>query len=175
MAWVTSHWLDIIIGVILLIFLIVGLKMGLIKAVFSLVGLIGGILLGALWANNLQSALIGKWISSVSISYWVSFAIIIILTMIVAAIIAKFVSKATSFGMLGPLNRIGGMAIGILIGAFLCQAALVALSRIQFVENVIPSSTLVAGLLQPVTSWIVRILPDSPSFLASIKQFFAGL
>ena len=80
-SWLGAHWLDLILVVVLLIFFFMGWKMGLIKSAFSLIGLVGGIWLGGLFADNLNTALISKWLSG-SLSYWISYLVIILLTLL---------------------------------------------------------------------------------------------
>jgi len=167
--WVGNHWLDLILAVVLLIFFFMGWKMGLIKGAFSLIGLVAGIWFGGMWADNLNTALISNWLSG-DISYWVSYLVIILITLLVAYILAHYVGKVTQFGFLSSANTFGGMAVGLLIGAFLAQAVIIAVSRVSFMESGIENSSIV-GLIQPVTGWAVNILPDEPEFLQGVKDF----
>ncbi|MFC1905973.1 CvpA family protein [Chloroflexota bacterium] len=171
--WVGNHWLDLVLGVILVLFFFMGWKMGLIKGAFSLIGLVGGIWIAGMWAGNLDNALISKWVSG-TWSYWISYLVIIVLTLIVAYIVAHYVGKVTQFGFLSSVNTIGGMVVGLLIGAFLAQAAIIALSNVSFMENPISQSS-VNNVIRPVTGWAVSILPDSPNWLKDAKDFLAGV
>ena len=167
--WVGAHWLDLVLAVVLLIFFFMGWKMGLIKGAFSLIGLVGGIWFGGMWADNLDTALISNWLSG-SISYWVSYLVIILITLLVAYIVAHYVGKVTQFGFLSSVNTIGGMVVGLLLGAFLAQAVIIAVSKVSFMTGGIDNSSIV-GLIRPVTGWAVNILPDKPEFLQGVKEF----
>jgi len=164
-----DHWLDIILVVILLIFFFMGWKMGLIKGAFSLIGLVGGIWFAGMWAGNLDDALISRWLSG-STSYYVSFLAIILVTLLIAYIIAHFVGKVTQFGFLSSVNSIGGMAVGLLIGAFIAQAGIMALWNVSFLKAPIRNSSLV-DVIRPVTGWTVTLLPDTPDWLKNAKDF----
>ena len=168
-TWIGAHWLDLILVVVLLLFFFMGWKMGLIKGAFSLLGLVGGIWFGGMWADNLDTALISRWLSG-STSYYVSYLAIILITLLIAYIIAHYVGKVTQFGFLSSVNTIGGMVVGLLIGAFLAQAGVMLLSRVSFMENPISNSSIV-GVIRPVTGWAVNILPDEPDFLKGVKDF----
>lgn len=172
-SWFGQHWLDIVIGIVLLLFLFTGWKIGLISGLFSIAGIIGGIWFAGLWADNV-AGLLGRWIASTTTAYWLGFAIIVAVTLIVAAIVAHFVGRVTQFGFMGPVNVIGGIIIGVLIGALVCEAALMGLSQVGFIANIMPSSSLVTGFLEPVASWTVNILPDN-EWLTPVKEFFAEL
>jgi membrane protein required for colicin V production len=168
-SWLGDHWLDLILAIVLLIFFFMGWKMGLIKGAFSLVGLVGGIWFAGMWAGNLDRALISKWLDG-STAYWVSYLVIILITLLVAYILARYVGKVTQFGFLGSVNTIGGMAVGLLLGAFLAQAVIIAISKVSFMTGGIENSSIV-GWIRPVTGWAVNILPDEPEFLKGIKDF----
>lgn len=168
-SWLGDHWLDLILGIVLLLFFFMGWKMGLIKGAFSLVGLVGGIWFAGMWADNLNTALISKWLSG-STAYWVSYIVIILITLLIAYILAHYVGKVTQFGFLSSVNTIGGMAVGLLLGAFLAQAVIIGISRVSFMQGGVENSSIV-DLIRPVTGWAVNILPDEPSWLGSVKDF----
>jgi len=170
--WLGAHWLDLVLGIVLLIFFFMGWKMGLIKGAFSLIGLVGGIWFAGLWADNLNTALIGRWLSG-STAYYVSYIVIILITLLIAYIIAHYVGKVTQFGFLSSVNTIGGMVVGLLIGAFLVQALIIAVSRVSFFQSGIENSAIV-DVIRPVTGWAVRILPEEPDFLKQIRDFLLG-
>lgn len=170
--WLGAHWLDLVLVVVLLIFFFMGWKMGLIKGAFSLIGLIGGIWFAGMWADNLNTALISRWLSGTT-AYWVSYLVIILITLLIAYIVAHYVGKVTQFGFLSSVNTIGGMVVGLLLGAFLAQAVIIAVSRVSFMQGGIENSSIV-GLIRPVTGWAVNILPDEPEFLQSVKDFLSG-
>ncbi len=170
-SWIGAHWLDLVLVVVLILFFFMGWKMGLIKGAFSLLGLVGGIWFGGLWADNLDTALISRWLSG-DTSYYVSYLAIILITLLIAYIVAHYVGKVTQFGFLGSVNTIGGMVVGLLIGAFLAQAVIIAIANVNvsFVQDGIGNSS-VAGWIAPVTDWAVKILPDEPDFLKNVKDF----
>jgi len=171
-TWLGAHWLDLILVVVLLIFFFMGWKMGLIKGAFSLLGLVGGIWFGGMWADNLDTALVSRWLSG-STSYYVSYLAIILITLLIAYIIAHYVGKATQFGFLSSVNAIGGMVVGLLIGAFIAQAGIMLLSRVSFMatEDGPIAKSSIASVIRPVTGWAVNILPDEPDFLKGVKDF----
>ena len=168
-GFIGDHWLDFMLGSILLIFLIVGRKMGLIKGALLLFGLVVGIWFAGMWAGKLDEALISRWLSG-SMSYYVSFLAIILLT----SLVARFVGRVTRFGFVGSVNNIGGMVVGLLLGVFIAQAGVIVLSRVSFMQGPIEKSYIV-DVTQPVTGWAVTILPDTPDWLKDAKDFLTDL
>jgi len=171
-TWVGAHWLDIVLVVVLLIFFFMGWKMGLIKGAFSLIGLVGGIWFAGLWGGGLATWIEGnEWLSG-DVAFYVSHLVIILITLLIAYIVAHYVGKVTKFGFLSSVNTIGGMVVGLLIGAFLAQAVIIAIANVNvsFVQNGIENSS-IAGVIRPVTGWAVNILPDKPDFLKGVKDF----
>jgi len=112
------HWLDIVIIVAIAITTFIGLKIGLIKAVLSLVGLIVGVILARLFYVPLSEQL--GFIPQATVAKVVAFAIIMVGVMIIAGVLAIVLKWITSVMMLGWVNRIGGAAFGLLLGAILC-------------------------------------------------------
>jgi hypothetical protein len=65
----------------------------------------------------------------------------------------------------------------LLIGAFIAQAGIMALSRVSFMageDGPIAKSSIV-DVIQPVTGWAVGILPDEPSWLKDAKDFLTDV
>jgi membrane protein required for colicin V production len=116
-----NWWLDIVIIVIAVIRAYIGWNQGFIRAAFSIVGLIVGILLAGQLADDLAETLGGaQW------AYFVAFAIILIGVLVIADIIGGILKKFTRLVMLGWLDSLGGMILGLMIGALVVAAILTA-------------------------------------------------
>ena len=138
------NWLDIVIIVGIAITTFVGLKIGLIKAVLSLVGLIVGVILARLFYVPLSEQL--GFIPQATVAKVVAFAIIMVGVMIIAGVLAMVLKWITSVMMLGWVNRIGGAAFGLLLGAILCGAFLALWVNFFGAGEVIANSSLASIL-----------------------------
>lgn len=118
---------DIVIVLLVLLSAIQGYRAGLIQSVFSLLGLIAGIAVAS-WnytrfVGNLKPAL-----RSEALSAAVSFALIALLVMIVAGLIGMLLKKVIHGVGLGWLDRLTGLAFGLLRGAVLVTLCIVTLA-----------------------------------------------
>ena len=116
------NWLDIVIIVGLILFLIMGLRAGLIKVLFLLAGVIIGVVLAGRYSDSLAMKM--TFISDYSIAGIVAFIIILLATIIVALILAFIVQKIVHWVLLGWLDNLGGAIIGLLLGAIVIGAIL---------------------------------------------------
>jgi len=111
--------LDIIILVVLAIFAIKGLVRGLVNEAASLSGLVLGAWLAYRYYPVLSVPLRESLHFPAQVSAFLAFLLILILTGIVAHILGNIITTIVRVVMLGILNRLGGVAIGITEGVLL--------------------------------------------------------
>ncbi len=160
-------WLDLVIVVVLAVGAFLGLRMGIIKAVLSLAGVIVGVVLAGQYYVTLADVL--PFFSETSdAAKIVSFAIILIVVMVIAAVAARFLKWAASVMMLGWVNRLGGAALGLVLGAIFC-GALVAI----WVKWLGAGDTITESMIAPVLldkfPMVLALLPDE---FDAIRSFF---
>ena len=122
--------IDIIILLVLCFFAVKGLVRGLVNEASSLAGL----LLGG-WLAYRFYPMLAVPIKSIlhlpaHLSSFLAFVIILLLTGICAHIIGNVITAALRLVMLGSLNRLGGLLIGVAEGALLlCMVFSIATSK----------------------------------------------
>ena len=160
------NWLDIVILVVAAITTFLGLRIGIIKAALSLAGLIVSIILAGRYSVPLSEQL--PFIPQADVAKVVAFAIILIGLMVIASVLAKLLKWAASAVMLGWVNRLGGAAFGLVLGALFCGALLATWARFLGVAEIINDSNLAVILLDrfPV---VLALLPDE---FDAIRSFF---
>ena len=160
------NWLDIVIIILLLIAAIGGLANGLIRAVISLVGLIVGIVL----AGHFYISLAGRltFISDQNAARIAAFIIILLAVGIIAAILGTLFTKIISSISLGWLNRLGGAAFGLILGAIFIAAILSLWAKFAGGPGTLSSSVL-APLLVNKFPLVLALLPSE---FNSVQQFF---
>ena len=160
-------WLDLVIVVVLTISTFLGLRMGIIKAVLSLVGVIVGVVLAGQYYVALAGAL-PFFSETSSAAKIVAFAVILIAVMIIAAVAARFLKWAASVMMLGWVNRLGGAALGLVLGAVFC-AALLAI----WVKWVGAGDTITGSMIAPILlDKLPTVLALLPGEFDAIRSFF---
>lgn len=120
--------LDIIVLVVLIFFAIKGLTRGLVNEVSSL----GGLLLGGFFAYKLYPTLavpIQKVLHTpLYVSMFLAFLLILIAIGIIAHVVGNIITTALKLVMLGSINRLGGIGIGLTEGALLLSLFFSALT-----------------------------------------------
>ncbi|MFC2070742.1 CvpA family protein [Chloroflexota bacterium] len=160
------NWLDITILVILAVATFYGLRKGLIKAVLSLVGLIVGVILAGRFYTALAERL--TFISQEGVAEAIAFGAIVIVVMVVAAVLAGFLKWAVSLVMLGWVNRLGGAAFGLIMGALFCGAMLTLWGNFLGTPAVFAESSLTGILLDGFPA-VLALLPGE---FDAVRSFF---
>jgi len=110
---------DIIILVVLAIFAVKGLVRGLVNEAASLTGLVMGAWLAYRYYPALSVPLKESLHFPAHVSAFLAFMLILILTGIIAHILGNIITTIVRVVMLGILNRLGGVALGLTEGVLL--------------------------------------------------------
>lgn len=149
--------LDIIIGIVLLLFALAGLRKGLIIEAFYLASIIIGIY-GAMFFSDAMSDWLSKLIN-VAPEYMalVAFVLTFIIFMIVIRYLGRLISSLVEAIHLGFIDKIGGFIFGIIKGALLVSI-IIMLLNIFNVCDVIDKKTRDGSILYTHTENIANIL-----------------
>jgi len=151
------NYLDIIIGIILIIFALGGLKNGIIREAFSLVAFIIGIY-GAMRLSDQ----VGKWLGEIiNVSpEWmsvISFIIVFIALALLISWLGGLLANLVESLSLGFIDKIGGVVFGIAKG-FLLVGVLILLLDFFGIKDVLKEETREKSKLyknsEKVASWI---------------------
>lgn len=159
-------WLDIVILVILAVAAFSGLRVGVIKILFTIVGIIVGVILAGRFADDFAGVL--TFINDPGWAKTAAFAIILIAVLIVSGVLAAFLSKIISAVLLGWVNRLVGAVLGLVVGAFFCAAILSMWVHYLGIGDAISNSALARFLLDifPIALGLL------PSEFDSVRSFF---
>ena len=128
------NWLDLVIIVIVAAGAYMGMKMGLIGAGIAAVGGLLGWLLAGQLADDLGE-LIGQSLSGDRWVTVISYVIIIALAIVVANLAGKFARpllNVATLGLAGMVDRLGGLALGAILGAAISGAIIIAMARFAY-------------------------------------------
>ena len=130
------NYLDIIIGIVLILFAIGGFRNGIIREAFSLVAFLGGIY-GAMKLSEWFGKLIGKIIDvSPEWTSVIAFMIIFIALALLINWLGSLLANLIASLNLGFVDRIGGIVFGIAKG-FLLMGVLIVLLDFFGIKEVI--------------------------------------
>ena len=128
------NWIDIVFLVVLAVGAIIGLRTGLIGAAVIAVG----VLIGWFLAGRVSPAIGGIYDRVETIDTIVTtvfYVVIMIVAGMVAGNVAKIVRAMSAVATLGistMVDRIGGAALGLLVGFIIASALLLALARATY-------------------------------------------
>ncbi len=157
------NYLDIIIGIILILFALGGLRNGIIKEAFSLVAFLGGIY-GAIRLSDI----VGKWLSNlIEVSQeWmsvISFIIVFIALALLINWLGNILSNLVASLNLGFIDKIGGVVFGVAKG-FLLVGVLILLLDFFGIKDALKEETRENSKLykysEKVAAWIYENKDD---------------
>ena len=157
------NWLDYVLIAVLVVGALMGMKIGLIGAAFTAVGMLVGWLLAGQWSDDV-GALFGDSLSNDTIVTVLSYAIIIGAAVAVSRVAAKFIKPLLTvftLGLSGMVDRLGGLALGLLFGAAISGAIIMALARLTYdfdtsaVTGLVPEQ--VAGQVARIEEQLAKV------------------
>ncbi|MBI2836533.1 MAG: CvpA family protein [Chloroflexi bacterium] len=160
------NWLDIVIIVLLVASIFGGVQNGLIKSALSLAGLIVGITLAGRYYGALAERL--AFIPQDQLAKIVAFAIILGAVMLLAVLIGFLLTSFISSLTLGWMNRVGGAAFGLIVGAISIGAILAIWVKFLGEVAFIGDSALASFLLDRFPA----VLALLPSEFDMVRSFF---
>lgn len=128
------NWFDIVIIAILAVGAFMGMRTGLIGAAITAIGgIIGWLIAGRV--SDKVGGLFGDSLSNDTIVTVISYIIIIAIALFVARIVARIVRPILSIATLGlssMVDKLGGLALGLLLGLAISSAFIVVVARFAY-------------------------------------------
>ncbi len=170
---------DTFVVVTLLIACYKGYSKGLIIAMFSLIALVVGLAaalkLSAVTANYLKesSTVSAQWLPILS------FALVFIAAVLLVRIGAKMIEKTVQFAMMGWVNKIGGMALYVLLYATMLSVCIFYLEKIGFFTAETLNKSVTYPYMKPLAplfiDGIAVVLPFLKNTFAELEAFFGKI
>ncbi|MBI2852282.1 MAG: CvpA family protein [Chloroflexi bacterium] len=160
------NWLDIVIIVLLAASVFGGWRNGLIKSVLSLAGLVIGVSLAGRYYVVLAERL--TFVPQAQLAQIVAFVIILVAVILITMAVGVLLTSVISSISLGWVNRAGGIAFGLIVGAISVGATLAIWVKFLGVTDTISNSALATFLLGQFPA-VLALLP--PEF-DMIRSFF---
>ncbi|MFC2000325.1 CvpA family protein [Chloroflexota bacterium] len=167
------NWVDVVIIAGMLLGAYMGYRHGLIRMAFTFAGLLAGLAIAGQYSDNLAVKL------SPSEAQWasiLSFILILVVVVIVANLAGKVAKMFFKLMLMGWLDWIGGIVLGVVVGAFAIAAVLTIVLQWQMdqpglssVKDAIGDSTL-AKLLIDNFRLVLALLPDKYSDVKNIFE-----
>jgi len=153
------NWLDIVLTLLLLGGIISGFKNGIIGEVATLAALILGIWGSVKFSWWTADILIGWGVKS-DYMHIISFIVTFVIIVVVIQVMAKFLNKLLDSLALGFVNRLAGMAVGIIKAALIISVVLVVIDSLDEKGQIIKEPVREESLFyDPLVSLVPSLLP----------------
>ena len=159
------NWLDVVLGISLLLTAVTGLMRGLLSTLIPLIGLIIGVLVAGHYYTGLAH---GLFRSHSEAAYIAAFLVIVFLFLIAAWIVTAVLHGLLKTVLLDWVNHLAGFVAGALLGGIIAGAILSVLLKYDIGIPTISDSR--------VAAFLVEKFPMALSFLPGdfdrVKEFF---
>lgn len=172
-------FLDVILIIAIVFALIKGFRRGLIVGVFSFIALLIG-----LAAAIKLSALVAGWLGdNVKISVqWlpvISFALVFLVVVLLVRLGANIIERTVELGMMGWLNRIGGMALYTAIILIVFSVLLFYATELDLIMPATQEKSLTYHWVAPwgprVVGGFGEVLPFFKDMFSELSSFFGAV
>lgn len=159
------NWLDIILGVSLVGFVLGGFTTGLIQSIGGLVGLFLGQTIASRLYEPFASVIAPLFNGNMVVANIISFLLLFLLITRLVGLAFWFIEKMFNLVAIFPgiktLNRLGGALLGFLEGALFIGIALQFIIRLPislpFTERI--DDSVLASIALAVSGWLVPLFP----------------
>ena len=153
--------MDIILGIILILSFVSGMKKGLFVTLASLVGLVLG-LIGAIYFSEFAAGYLYEWFSWSEQTINIAARLVTFIGIVILISWAgKFLTKMADFAFLGIFNKLLGGVFNVLISAFIISVIFMFFTHWNPTNYVIPEERKDNSYLyEPVASLAPMLLPN---------------
>ncbi len=124
------NWLDFVIIGVGIVGVFIGWRVGLIGAIFNALGVVVGVFIAANFSGAI-SAWVTEQGASDAIATVITYLIIIVGVFFAAQVARAITKKALSLVLLGWVDSVGAVAVGLLLGAALIGAVILGVARLS--------------------------------------------
>ena len=139
------NWLDYSFITLVVVCGVVGIWIGFIRAALAAMGIVLGILIASQVSSGV-GGLYAAYVSNETMANVIAYGLVILGSMIVARIITIVVLKVVKFLAMGWVDKLAGLAMGLVVGAGVTWAAIVGLAELTYNSVLIEQGVAVGGL-----------------------------
>lgn len=139
------NWLDLAFITLVFGCGVVGVWIGLIRAALAALGVVLGILVASQVSNDL-GGLYADYISNETLANVIAYGLVILASIIVARIITVVVLKVVNILAMGWVDKLAGLAMGLVVGAAITWAAIGGLAELTYDSDLIEQGVAAGGL-----------------------------
>lgn len=126
--------LDWVLIAVFIVGALLGLKWGLVQSVLNFVAVYVAMLVGAQFADGLVERFTDD-IENESVTTAIGYVVIFLGVFIIAQIVGKIIRAMLTMVFLGWVDKLGGVLVGLLLGAILVTGVVTAMARVAYPQD----------------------------------------
>lgn len=154
------NYIDIVLGILLVLAAINGFRKGLVAEVASIAALILGIWGAIEFSYVTSDFLVENFELQTEHLNLISFVLTFVVIVVLVHIVGNVVSKLLDAVMLGFVNKLAGLVFGVLKAALILSVVLVVFNKIDEGVHVLPEDTKAeSSMYEPIRSFAPALFP----------------
>jgi len=125
---------DWVLFVVFVVGALLGLKWGLVQSVLNFVAVYVAMLVGAQFADGLVARVTDD-VQNESVAAAIGYVVIFLSVFIIAQIVGKIIRAMLTVIFLGWVDKLGGVVVGLLLGAILVTGVVTAMARVAYPQD----------------------------------------
>jgi membrane protein required for colicin V production len=125
---------DWVLVAVFVIGALLGLKWGLVQAILNFIAVYAAMLVGAQVADGLVAHVTDD-VQNESVATAIGYVVIFLSVFIIAQIVGKIIRPMLTIIFLGWVDKLGGVVVGILLGAILVTGVVTAMARVAYPQD----------------------------------------
>lgn len=164
--------IDLIFSGLAIIAIFKGLRRGLIVAIFSVLAFVMGLAAALKFSVEVSGYLGNNMGISAKWLPFISFLFVFIVVVLLVRIASKLLESATNAIMLGPLNKLGGVILYLLIYTFIYSIFLFYAVYLGLLKNNQVATSSIYPIISPWGPWVTEKIGH---FIPVFKDMFTQL
>jgi len=125
---------DWVLVAVFVIGALLGLKWGLVQSVLNFIAVYAAMLVGAQVADGLVAHVTDD-VQNESVATAIGYVVIFLSVFIIAQIVVKIIRPMLTIIFLGWVDKLGGVVVGVLLGAILVTGVVTAMARVAYPQD----------------------------------------
>ncbi len=166
------NYIDIVLGILLVLAAINGFRKGLVAEVASIAALILGIWGAIEFSYVTSDFLVENFELQTDHLNLISFVITFVVIVVLVHIVGNVVSKLLDAVMLGFVNKLAGLVFGVLKAALILSVVLVIFNKVDEGVHILPEDTKEeSSMYEPIRSFAPTLFPFIENWDLGMKNW----
>lgn len=168
------NWLDLVLIILVVLCALAGVKTGVVRAAFGALGVLLGVLIAGQASDDLGGLYAG-FITSEMLANLIAYGLIILVSLVVARLITIIVCKLLEALVMGWIDKLAGLAMGLVAGAAVSWAVIAGLAELTYNSDLIDKGVSAGRLEERATAMEVKESLERGLMESALVDVFLGM